>query len=89
MICMISNIIVSNPLFEIFIFTIIIFNTITIILQIDDRFDNFFLIIYTIEMGLKISALGFIFNSNSYLKSNWNKLDFIIVVSSLLQYFLK
>lgn len=67
---MVSKVIITNPLFEFFIFTVIIFNTITIILQIDDKYDTFFLVIYTSEMGLKIAALGFILNNNSYLKNN-------------------
>ena len=34
---------------------------------------------YTIEMGLKILGLGFLFDQGAYLKDGWNILDFIIV----------
>ena len=39
------------------------------------------------EMVLKIFALGFIMNQNSYLRDNWNILDFIIVVTGLISQF--
>ena len=41
----------------------------------------FFLILYTLEMSLKISALGFVSTSRAYLRDYWNILDFIIIVS--------
>ena len=43
-----------------------------------------FTIIYVIEMVLKISAFGFLFNKGAYLRDLWNILDFVIVVTSLL-----
>lgn len=47
--------------------------------------DQVFLALYTLEMALKILGLGFILNKGSYLRDNWNILDFIIVVSAYLQ----
>jgi hypothetical protein len=32
---------------------------------------------------MKIIAFGFFFDENSYLRENWNILDFFIVLSSL------
>jgi hypothetical protein len=46
--------------------------------------DSIFMIIYTIECATKILGLGLIFQDGSYLRSPWNVLDFIIVVSSYL-----
>ena len=46
------------------------------------------MIIYTIEMSLKIFGLGFYFNKNSYLKEYWNIIDFIIVVTAYFPYVL-
>lgn len=43
--------------------------------------DTVFLVLYTIEMVLKIIGLGFIFNKGSYMRDPWNVLDFIIVVA--------
>ena len=41
--------------------------------------------IFSVEMLIKICALGFILNgSKSYLKDAWNILDFFIVMSSIL-----
>jgi hypothetical protein len=41
-------------------------------------------VIFFIEMMIKIIALGFVMNGEySYLKNNWNKLDFLIVMASI------
>jgi hypothetical protein len=48
--------------------------------EYSDGIDLTFLIIYTIEMILKIIALGFFMNTNSYLRDSWNVLDFTVVV---------
>lgn len=37
--------------------------------------------IFTAEMTLKIVALGLILHKNSYLRSMWNIMDFVVVVS--------
>jgi len=41
--------------------------------------DFVFLIIYTIEMTLKIVAMGFFMREHSYLRDSWNMLDFLVV----------
>ena len=46
-----------------------------------------FLIFYSIEMFMKIISQGFILNSKSYLRNNWNQLDFFIVISGFLDVF--
>jgi len=38
-------------------------------------------------MLLKISAMGFWFNEDAYIKDSWNQLDFIIVMSAFLDSF--
>ena len=47
-----------------------------------DLIDLVFLVLYTIEMSLKIIGLGFIFSKNAYLKDLWNILDITIVSSA-------
>ena len=42
--------------------------------------DLVFLIIYTLEMVLKIIAMGFVMREHSYLMDSWNKLDFFVVL---------
>ena len=89
-------IIISNPLFEYASLVVIIANS--IVLTLEDptdpdsgstgflaTLDTIFLILYTIEMMLKIIGLGFILNKGSYLRESWNILDFVIVVSAYLQ----
>ena len=51
--------------------------------------DMGFLIIYTVEMILKVIALGFIMEKNSYLRDPWNILDFIVVFFGWISYFVK
>jgi hypothetical protein len=46
--------------------------------------ENIFLGLYTIEMILKITGLGFVFENGAYLKDPWNMLDFTIVSSAYL-----
>lgn len=53
-------------------------------LSIDEgAVETFFVVAYTVEMMMKIVGMGFLFNSNAYLRSGWNVLDFVIIVSSL------
>jgi len=64
----------------------------SILLAFDDPVDNeigypaaldtTFLVIYTIEMALKIFGMGFIFNRKAYLRDPWNIMDFFIVVTA-------
>jgi len=51
-----------------------------------DAIDLNFLILYTIEMSLKIFGLGFILNKDAYLRDMWNVMDFVIVITSYLPY---
>lgn len=44
--------------------------------------ETVFLVLYSLEMIIKIMGLGFVFNEGSYLRDSWNTLDFVIVVSS-------
>ena len=46
---------------------------------------NIFMIFFVLEALLKIIAFGLVKNGKpSYLQNNWNVLDFLIVISSLL-----
>ncbi len=44
-----------------------------------DMIDLVYLIVYTVEMVLKIIAMGFFMEKNSYLRDAWNILDFFVV----------
>ena len=45
-------------------------------------------ILFTIEMVIKIIALGFIGHDNAYLRSGWNRIDAAIVIISIMNLFL-
>lgn len=52
-----------------------------------DVAENIFTILYSAEMFVKITGLGFVLNNGAYLRDPWNILDFIIVISSYPAYF--
>ncbi|KAL4431577.1 hypothetical protein ABPG74_017282 [Tetrahymena malaccensis] len=83
--------IINHPIFEVISLAVIIFNS--ILLSLDDpttnndnnyQMDQALLIIYTIEMGLKIIALGFIFNKGAYLRDTWNIIDIVIIITGFM-----
>ena len=88
--------IVSNAHFDNFIIFLIIFSSFT--LAIDSPLNNpesgfvktlgildwIMTILFTIEMLLKIVALGFVLHKKSYLRNGWNVMDFLIVLVSWL-----
>lgn len=89
-----ANAVITSKLFETLSITIIMANC--AVMVADDPIEsnaffetaeNAFLILYSIEMGLKIMGMGFIFGEKAYLKDSWNILDFIIVISSYPQLF--
>ena len=41
-----------------------------------------FLVVYSIELVLKVVAKGFVINRFSYLRNGWNILDFVVVSST-------
>ena len=49
-----------------------------------DYIDLVFLILFAIEMAIKMCAQGLILHKNAYLRQGWNWLDFIVVVIGFL-----
>jgi hypothetical protein len=84
----IIQIVAVNPWFDRIILTVIVINCIFLALDNEMDFisenskiiDNVFLLIYTVEMTLKIIAMGFVMKPHSYLRDGWNILDFSVVV---------
>ncbi len=85
---------VSLKKFDSFILIMILLSTITLIIDtflsgasfamVFDIIDIFFTIVFLFEMVAKIISLGFALDEGSYLKDNWNRIDFIIVIVSLI-----
>jgi hypothetical protein len=74
-----------------FINVIILLNSVFLILDtveslndISDYSNYFFTAIFTFEMVVKIIAYGFVLGDFTYLRDAWNCLDFIIVVTGLI-----
>ena len=51
-----------------------------------DTADTVFTFVYLFECVAKISLMGFAFHENAYIKDPWNKLDFTVVIISLLNF---
>ena len=68
---------------------VILLNCVLLILEVNDIYEQILIIFYLCEMLLKIFAVGFIFKKKSYLRSNWNKFDFLIINLSIISYFFK
>lgn len=47
--------------------------------------DNFFTASFIIEMIVKLTALGIIMDEGTYLRDSWNRLDFFIVITSIVE----
>ena len=72
---------------------LIILNTFFLILETIDKYEIYsdyyhdaFTLIFLLECILKIIALGFFMEDNSYLRDPWNWLDFIIVITGILYF---
>lgn len=52
--------------------------------QISENSEIFFTIFFTFECFSKIIAMGLIFHKKCYLRDGWNGLDFIVVVTGLI-----
>ncbi|KAL1524565.1 hypothetical protein AB1Y20_019455 [Prymnesium parvum] len=52
-----------------------------------DVCESIFLIIFTVEMAIKLVAYGVFFNSGAYLKDSWCLLDFTVVTTAWLDVF--
>ncbi|KAJ4941432.1 hypothetical protein JOQ06_011311 [Pogonophryne albipinna] len=48
--------------------------------RLDDT-EPYFIGIFCFEAGIKIIALGFAFHKGSYLRSGWNAMDFVVVLT--------
>ena len=80
--------------FEGFIIAVILLNSITLGMydyadpdsltfknKIIDKISTALTAVYALEAILKIFALGFIKHHKSYLRENWNLIDFIVIIS--------
>jgi hypothetical protein len=91
---------VENPYFEGFIYHMIALNSLLLALDTPILFDpyqketiNLILqivsVIFIAEFVFKVIVLGFFIGEKTYLKDNWNILDFIIVMFSILTWILE
>lgn len=75
--------------FEIFMFVVILLNSVVVLLSffdtkpdrqaIYDAIDYWFVLIYILEFVLKMIGLGIF----AYFRDNWNKMDFSLIIISL------
>ena len=60
-----------------------------VVLLVSEQVDAFFTWVFFAESMIKIIALGFIMDQESYLRDGWSQLDFFIVVTSLIDFSLQ
>jgi hypothetical protein len=48
--------------------------------------DFVFVVIFTIEAAIRIFALGFVCGKYTYMRNEWNVLDFTIVLSGIFEF---
>uniref|UniRef100_A0A8R1ED95 Ion_trans domain-containing protein n=2 Tax=Caenorhabditis japonica TaxID=281687 RepID=A0A8R1ED95_CAEJA len=48
-----------------------------------ERTEPYFMGIFCLECALKVIAFGFVLHKGSYLRSGWNAMDFVVVVSGV------
>lgn len=53
----------------------------TFLQNISNKIDLFFNIVFLLEAGLKIIGFGLFLGEGAYLESNWDRLDFIIIIT--------
>jgi len=95
---------VAAKIFEGVIMTLIIISSITLVIDnpLTDPeaplivfvgyLDNCFTVLFTLELVIKVVAMGFLFNNpflrekglTAYIRNPWNMLDFIVVVASVI-----
>ena len=51
--------------------------------ELEERSDFWFVVFFTIEMALKVIAYGVCGHKKAYLRSPWNCLDFVVVVTGI------
>jgi voltage-dependent calcium channel L type alpha-1C/voltage-dependent calcium channel L type alpha-1D len=86
----VSRTIIDNKLFEYATITVILTNSATLINENPSEepaaemklVENVFLVLYTVEMCLKILGMGLLLDKGAYLRSFWGILDFTIVMSA-------
>ncbi|CAI2378686.1 unnamed protein product [Moneuplotes crassus] len=52
--------------------------------KIVDRSEPIFMVLFTLECIIKIIAMGFVGGKSTYMRDPWNWLDFLVVITSLL-----
>jgi hypothetical protein len=93
----IIQIVVINPWFDRITLFVILANCIFLALDKEvenvtkniEVIDQVFLALYTVEMIMKIVAMGFFTRPHSYLRDSWNILDFGVVMLGWVSFFLE
>ncbi|XP_073996715.1 ca[2+]-channel protein alpha[[1]] subunit T isoform X3 [Rhodnius prolixus] len=90
---------ITNPWFERVSMLVILLNCVTLGMYqpcVDDQcvtnrckilqmFDDFIFVFFSLEMSIKMIAMG-VYGKGTYLADSWNRLDFFIVIAGALEY---
>jgi len=91
-----AKFIAESKAFEYFILLTILFNCIVLAFdaplpendkssmnEVAEKIEYYFLAIFLFELVVKIIAMGFVLHPKSYLRSGWNFVDFVVVITGL------
>ena len=86
--------VVHNPYFDSVILLVIVLNAMMMAMEDPlnpgdtsmDGLELFCNVVFTAELMLKVLSHGFVLGKGTYLRSGWNQLDFVVVVSAWLPY---
>eukprot|EP01052_Picozoa_sp_SAG31_P010413 SAG31_NODE_570_length_14016_cov_10.573543_4_plen_2093_part_00 len=88
----------ENPVFDTAILGAIILGTVLLALEgppgslpaetvyLFDKINDVLFLIFVIEFVAKLIGYGFLFTPESYLKNTWNRLDFVVIIGSVVNY---
>ena len=51
-----------------------------------ERINDALFVLFVMELTVKAVAYGFVFTPEAYFKSHWNKMDFVVILGSMISY---
>ncbi|KAL3231876.1 hypothetical protein MRX96_023144 [Rhipicephalus microplus] len=79
---------VTSQYLDMFVLALVLLNTLMLALKYRNLFlDSLFLALFTIDIGIRAAARGFVMHKYSYLSELWNCLDFVVTCAGAIELF--
>ncbi len=88
----------ENPIFDFIVLMAIILGTVLLAIEgppgslgpewvfLFDNINHILFLIFLLEFVSKVVGFGFAFTPKSYLKDTWNRLDFVVIIGTIINY---